>query len=303
MQRMVEYIVDYGVNSTPLSGQSLFYKVLYQPACGGFFATIATVKTGWISLHRKIQDNFLWKKGRVFSKAEAWIDILMEVRHSEEQDKVMMGNVIITCDRGQSIKSIETWAMRWTWTRSAVQRFLKLLKQEKMITTENLVKTIRITVCNYKVYQKKRIAPDLDPDRTRTGPDLDPDTDNKGNNANKGKKVKKFVPPTLENVVEYAKNRNSSVDPKKFFEYFDETDWVDSRGTKVRSWKQKFISWESRNGKTGIAKKKTKLFPIPGKVCSTADCRMPAVYKNDSGAYDTFSCSDHLPESVKVKYD
>lgn len=53
-----------------------------------------------------------------------------------------------------------------------------------------------------------------------------------------------FKPPTLEEVTEYAKSRNSSVDPRFFFEFFDSADWVDSQGKKVKNWKQKFITWE-----------------------------------------------------------
>lgn len=67
----------------------------------------------------------------------------------------------------------------------------------------------------------------------------------------KEKKVKKvdFLPPTLEQVVEYAKSRNSKIDPKRFYDFYtvgDDTTkhWVDSNGKKVKNWKQKFITWE-----------------------------------------------------------
>ena len=73
------------------------------------------------------------------------------------------------------------------------------------------------------------------------------------------KKVRKrtpapFVPPTLQEVEEYAKSRNSSVDPKRFFEYFDVGNWVDGKGNPVKNWKQKFITWE-RSG-TGQRREK-----------------------------------------------
>jgi hypothetical protein len=55
---------------------------------------------------------------------------------------------------------------------------------------------------------------------------------------------KKFIPPTLEEIEAYAKSRNSTVDPKKFFDYFNDGEWRDSLGNPVRSWKQKFITWE-----------------------------------------------------------
>lgn len=61
----------------------------------------------------------------------------------------------------------------------------------------------------------------------------------------------RFVPPTLEEVQEYARSRKSDVDPKKFWDYFDAGDWKDSEGKPVKSWKQKFITWENKGRKGG----------------------------------------------------
>ena len=68
----------------------------------------------------------------------------------------------------------------------------------------------------------------------------------------KKKKVKKtFIPPTLEEIKEYAKERKSCVDCQRFYDFFTEGNWVDSKGNKVKNWKQKFITWENHfNGNT-----------------------------------------------------
>ena len=58
------------------------------------------------------------------------------------------------------------------------------------------------------------------------------------------KKRVRFTPPTLEEVEAYCKKRNSPVNPKDFFEYFDTGHWIDSKGDPVRNWKQKLITWE-----------------------------------------------------------
>ena len=65
----------------------------------------------------------------------------------------------------------------------------------------------------------------------------------KENNTTKEKK--KFIPPSFEEVEAYCKERNSSVNPKDFFDYFDTGHWIDSRGEPVRNWKQKIITWEN----------------------------------------------------------
>lgn len=60
-------------------------------------------------------------------------------------------------------------------------------------------------------------------------------------------KCVKFTPPTLEEVEAYCKERNNSVDPKKFFDYYSVGNWIDSEGKPVRKWKQKIITWEKKD--------------------------------------------------------
>jgi hypothetical protein len=74
----------------------------------------------------------------------------------------------------------------------------------------------------------------------------DNNTSNNNKNTNRKKYIKKdFIPPTLEEVEEYCKSRNSNVNPKNFYEFFDKGNWIDSKGQPVINWKQKLITWES----------------------------------------------------------
>ena len=50
--------------------------------------------------------------------------------------------------------------------------------------------------------------------------------------------------PSLEEIIEFCKERNSPVDPKRFYDFFSTTGWKDTNGKEVRSWKSKLISWE-----------------------------------------------------------
>jgi len=52
-----------------------------------------------------------------------------------------------------------------------------------------------------------------------------------------------YIPPTLENVIEYFKeNGYSEQVAKKAFKYYDSGNWTDSKGNKVKNWKQKMIA-------------------------------------------------------------
>jgi hypothetical protein len=60
----------------------------------------------------------------------------------------------------------------------------------------------------------------------------------------KEKEKTRFAPPTLEEVTAYCLERDSPVDPKQFWEYFNLGHWIDSRGQQVHNWKQKLLTWE-----------------------------------------------------------
>jgi hypothetical protein len=110
--------------------------------------------SGWIKLHRKSLSHWLYKENRPHTKREAWEDLLLYCNHSDE--KVLIGNELIECKRGQSIKSLLTWSKKFNWTVSKVRRFFILLENDSMIRIENVKKTTRITICKYEDYQGER---------------------------------------------------------------------------------------------------------------------------------------------------
>lgn len=108
-------------------------------------------KSGFILLHRSIRKHWLWDDA---TRLQAWLDILLEANHADK--KVLIGNNTILCKRGESIKSLGTWAKRWGWNKSSVVRFFKLLEKEHMIVSKPQRKTKHISICNYESYQSLR---------------------------------------------------------------------------------------------------------------------------------------------------
>ncbi|MFC1540938.1 conserved phage C-terminal domain-containing protein [Candidatus Latescibacterota bacterium] len=140
---------------------------------------------GFIRLWRKIEENELWTEKREFSKFEAWLDLLLQARYTEKPQKTLLGTKIIYCKKGECLKSIETWAMRWGWHRSKVQRFLILLKELNMIRTQNELKTIRISIVNYETYNNVRIDNELIMNQSRTDNELIASTEEERKENNK----------------------------------------------------------------------------------------------------------------------
>lgn len=54
---------------------------------------------------------------------------------------------------------------------------------------------------------------------------------------------KKFVPPNLQDVKTFFKDKGFGAElAERAFDYYDTANWKDSKGNKVRNWKQKMIS-------------------------------------------------------------
>lgn len=60
--------------------------------------------------------------------------------------------------------------------------------------------------------------------------------------------AKKFVPPTLEEVKEYAKQRSSMVDPERFHAYYEARGWMVG-SCKMKKWEAAFQLWERNERK------------------------------------------------------
>lgn len=70
--------------------------------------------------------------------------------------------------------------------------------------------------------------------------------------------LRKFVPPSLDEVKSYVTQRGLKIDPDYFFEFFTEGGWVDSKGNAVKNWKQKAITWNQQEKANGRDKAGTQ---------------------------------------------
>lgn len=107
---------------------------------------------GWIKIHRKLRECYLWQDKEPFDKRSAWIDLLLSTNHAD--NKIIMNNQVVLIQRGTFITSEVKLADKWKWDRGKVRRFLKLLESDNMlkkIPTSRLYITIEIV--NYDNYQ------------------------------------------------------------------------------------------------------------------------------------------------------
>ena len=111
---------------------------------------------GWISIHRKIQDDWLWEE-KPFSKGQAWIDLLLMVNHDD--NTIIFDGKPMQISRGCCITSMQKLCDRWGWSNTKVKNFLKILeKDEKILLKIAPRKATVLTIVNYSKYQDTDIS-------------------------------------------------------------------------------------------------------------------------------------------------
>lgn len=112
----------------------------------------AELLTNFIPISRKLFEHQFWSEERIYSKAEAWIDLIQSARF--EASKTYVGNKVVIVKRGEFAASLRFLASRWKWGKTKVEGFLKLLEADGMIvkrTDDKTGQTI-IIICNYDRY-------------------------------------------------------------------------------------------------------------------------------------------------------
>ena len=90
----------------------------------------------------------------------------------------------------------------------------------------------------------------------------------------KGEKGRKrpparFVPPTVEEVAAYCKERNHGIDAQHFVDYYSANGWVQGKGKPIKDWKAAVRTWE-RNGNGKMAEEARPQMGVTKKAAQAA---------------------------------
>ncbi|HEI7563745.1 TPA: DnaD domain-containing protein [Staphylococcus aureus] len=169
--------------------------------------------TGWISIDRSIQNHWLFKEKRTFSKFEAWIYLLMEANHSKA--KAPIGNQIVTVERGQRLTSILTLSDLFNWSRFKVKTFLDLLESDGMLEVKTTSKYTLITIVNYDFYQSEQ-------GRNQHQNDIKPTSKQHQSNINPTSKQHQTNTNNNDNKDNNEKNVNNEKKKAAAFDFFQD---------------------------------------------------------------------------------
>ena len=163
---------------------------------------------GWISLHRKILENPILNRSRVYSNFEAWIWLLLKANHKD--NKFMLGSELVKVKKGSMITSQKKLCRQFRWGSTKLRNFLKVLQKDKMILLKTNTQATHISICNYESYQDSQISNktqtthEQHTNNTRTKTNNKDNKDNKVNNIITNKEyLDKYGYDMLKAFVDY----------------------------------------------------------------------------------------------------
>lgn len=166
----------------------------------------------------------------------------------------------VVLDRGQVLTGRNSITESTGISGQSVRTCLKRLQLTNEITIKSTKKYSIITICNYDSYQN--IVGVKKPKKQPTEIQYEEPTDSQDLTTYKQltKLTKVFIQPTLLEVEDYfSANGFLRAIGKKAFDYYSAADWTDSKGKKVRNWKQKMqgVWFTDENRDTTIPKVET----------------------------------------------
>lgn len=109
---------------------------------------------GWLKLHRKILDCWIWNTGEPYDRRSAWVELLLLANYAE--NKILFNGQFITIPAGSFITSEAKLATRWGWSRKKVDGYLTALARANSIALVKSKKCTMISIVNWEKYQAAR---------------------------------------------------------------------------------------------------------------------------------------------------
>ena len=137
-------------------------------------------------------------------------------------------------------------------TEKKIRNALKHLQYEGLIVTGNYNK---LAYDRTLWYAFSDLAESILPKGQMEDPEMangyfqkvEPIPDNKPDNDTDRVALKRFTPPTVDEVAAYCGERNNRIDPQTFMDFYASKGWVVGK-SKMKDWKAAIRTWEKRDG-------------------------------------------------------
>jgi len=200
---------------------------------------------GYIKLWRCIEDNDFYFSEK-FTKAQAWVDLILIANHKEKI--IYVRGVEVLIKRGFVGYSEEGLAKRWGWSRDKVRRFKNSMEIRQQIRQHKSSTLSQIEILKYDLYQPSNTI-DNTTDNTREKHQKNTNKNEK-NEKEKGtankKKYLEFVFLTEEEHQKLKEQFKYDLDDK--IETLN--NYIGSTGKRYKSHYHTILNWAKKDKET-----------------------------------------------------
>ena len=211
---------------------------------------------GWIKIHRRLLESGFWNDSYA---VHLWVHLLLHA--SYEPRKTFFNGKIVQLKVGQLITGRKKLSQETGISEQIIRKWLDLFEINQQLTIEKTNAGSCISILNFKFYQQDNQRSTTKLTNNQPTVNQQPTNDQplykeieEGKEAEEVKKevVNKFTPPQLFDVIDYFTEKGFPIElAKRAFEFYDTANWIDSKGNKVKNWKQKMLSvWLKPENKT-----------------------------------------------------
>jgi len=194
------------------------------------------VNGGYIILARCIEDSEVSRMSPC--TRELWLYLLRKVNHTDF-GRLRRGQGYFRLSEVQKDLSWYVGYRLEKYSKSQFTKSLRRLNESNMIETSKATHGMLVTICKYDCYQNPKNYESNSEERVKATPKQS-SICNIYKNENNAKKKREFVPPSLEEFKSYFENNGYPVEKAiTVFRGYDEAGWHDSKGNKIKNWKQK----------------------------------------------------------------
>lgn len=167
-----------------------------------------------------------------------------DVRYNKNlspNSKLLYAEITALCNmNGKCTASTQYFCKLYEVSRSSIQNWLKLLEVNGYITRD----------VKYKQGSREIESRSI---KLVDNPSLKIYTDNNNININNtnitySNKKGRFKKPSVNDVIDYCKERNNNIDAEAFIDFYESKDWKIGKN-KMKDWKAAVRTWERRETK------------------------------------------------------
>ena len=190
----------------------------------------------YIKLSRGLLD---WEWYSDINTTRAFIHMLLKANWRDGNFKG------VPVPRGSFVSSIGKLASETGLTEREIRTAILHLKTTGEVTSKTTNKYTVFTVVKYDLYQTTDKQNDRQPTGNRHSNDIQTTTieERKKERRKENNNTVRFTPPDVNMVRDYCIERNNSVDPQSFVDFYTAKGWMVGKN-KMKDWKAAVRTWE-----------------------------------------------------------